>query len=143
MPRSSSASPVSAARHVSLVALPDAGMATLAGIYDVMNAPALMGLPNATHRSPFQVEIVGEVDGPMPLASGVALPVQRRIDELEATDIVIVPSLLVRSAGWQVGRYPRLVAAHSRRPAPAHRRRDAPQSDREPAGFLIRSSGER
>lgn len=110
MPRPASPRTTPAARHVSVVALPEAGMATLAGIYDVMNAHALMGLPNAAHRTPFQVEIVGEAEGPLTLASGVAMPVQRAIDTLDTTDIVIVPSLLVRSAGWQAGRYPRLVA---------------------------------
>ncbi|WP_425258395.1 GlxA family transcriptional regulator [Rubrivivax sp. RP6-9] len=109
MSRSARASTVSAARHVALVALPDAGMATLAGIYDVMNAHALMGLVNTPARAPFQVEIVGEVEGPLGLASGVEMPVQRTIDRVESTDIVIVPSLLVRGAGWQTGRYPRLV----------------------------------
>jgi len=99
-----------AARHVSLVALHDAGLATLAGIYDVMNARSLMGLPGAAGGPRFQVEIVGEAAGPLALASGVAMPVQRAVDEVELTDIVIVPSLLVRSAGWQLGRYPRLVA---------------------------------
>lgn len=99
-----------AARHVAVVALPDAGFATLAGIYDVMNAHTLMGLPNATTRAPFLVEIVGEQAGPMQLASGVPVEVQRSIDTIDSSDIVIVPSLLVRSSGWQSGRYPRLVA---------------------------------
>lgn len=98
-----------AARHVALVALPDAGFATLAGIYDVLNAHSLMGLPNATTRAPFQVEIVGEAPGPLQIASGVPVEVQRGIDDVPASDIVIVPSLLVRSAGWAKGRYPRLV----------------------------------
>jgi hypothetical protein len=35
-------------RHVSLVALPDAVVSTLSGIYDVMNTFALMGVPNAS-----------------------------------------------------------------------------------------------
>lgn len=99
-----------AARHVAVVALPDAGFGTLAGIYDVMCAHALMGPANATTRVPFQVEIVGERAGPMTLASGVPVEVQRSIDDIEATDIVMVPSLLVRGAGWQTGRHARLVA---------------------------------
>jgi transcriptional regulator GlxA family with amidase domain len=40
--------PGSAPRHVSLVALPDAVVSTLSGIFDVMNAFALMGVPNAS-----------------------------------------------------------------------------------------------
>ena len=104
----SAASEDLAVRHVALVALPDAGVATLAGIYDVMNARTLMGLPSA--QASFRVEIVGESAGPIELASGVPIPVQRSIEGIESSDIVIVPSVLVRASGWQKGRYPRLVA---------------------------------
>lgn len=98
-----------AGRHVALVALPDAVLSTLAGIYDVMNAAAMMGLTNVAAKSPFQVEIVGEKAGPLELASGVPIQVQRAIDTLDSTDIVIVPSVLLRGPAWQSGRYPRLV----------------------------------
>jgi transcriptional regulator GlxA family with amidase domain len=105
-------SPPSNSRHISLVALPDAVVSTLYGIFDVMNAPAVM-LP-ANLRSgggaPFHVEIVGEAMGPLGLASGVPIDVQRTIDTIEATDIVIVPSVLLRDPGWVKGRYPRLVS---------------------------------
>jgi hypothetical protein len=59
--------PGSDPRHVSLVALPDAVVSTLSGIFDVMNAFALMGLPNASAgaRVPFHIEIVGEAVGPL------------------------------------------------------------------------------
>lgn len=121
------------ARHVSLVALPDAVVSTLYGIYDVMNAPALLGRSTVAGRSslmppprgdgaaasetapqqrrPFQIEIVGERAGPLALASGVAVDVQRAVDDIDATDIVIVPSIVLRSAadGWLRGRYPHLV----------------------------------
>jgi transcriptional regulator GlxA family with amidase domain len=98
-------------RHVSLVALPDAVVSTLSGIFDVMNAFALMGLPNKRTGSqvPFHVEIVGEAVGPLALASGVPINVQRAIAEIETTDIVIVPSVLLRPEGWEKGRYPSLV----------------------------------
>ena len=98
-------------RHVSLVALPDAVVSTLFGIFDVMNAFALMGTSNAAlgERAPFDVEIVGETAGPLGLASGVAINVQRAIDVIETSDIVIVPSVLLRPEGWKKGRYPHLV----------------------------------
>lgn len=96
-------------RHVSLVAVPDAVVATLAGIYDVMNARVFMAAPHASPGAPFKVEIVGETVGPLGLASGVPMPVQRAVDDIESSDIVIVPSVLVRGTGWQSGRYPRLV----------------------------------
>jgi transcriptional regulator GlxA family with amidase domain len=98
-------------RHISLVALPDAVVSTLYGIFDVMNAPTLMGLSSARSgaRAGFDIEIVGEATGPLGLASGVPIEVQRRIDAIETTDIVIVPSVLLRESGWVKGRYPRLV----------------------------------
>lgn len=98
-----------AARHVALLALPDAVVSTLAGIYDVMNASTMMSLTGSLARAPFRVEIVGESTGPLELASGVPIAVQRSIDTIESTDIVIVPSVLLRGPAWQKGRYPRLV----------------------------------
>lgn len=95
--------------HVSLVALPDAVVSTLAGIFDVMNAPAQLVPEGTPGRRPFRVEIVGEAAGPLLLASGVPIQVQRSIDSIEASDIVIVPSVLLRDPHWQKGRYPRLV----------------------------------
>ncbi|HEY5704624.1 MAG TPA: helix-turn-helix domain-containing protein [Terrimicrobiaceae bacterium] len=76
-----------------------------------MNAFALMGVPNARAgpRVPFHIEIVGEGVGPLELASGVPINVQRAIAEIERTDIVIVPSVLLRPEGWEKGRYPCLV----------------------------------
>lgn len=94
--------------QVSLVALPDAVISTLAGIYDVVNGVTLMGLsPGAT--PPFRIEIVGEKMGALPLASGVSIDVQRTIEDIETCDIVIVPSVLLKPSGWEKGRYPRLV----------------------------------
>jgi transcriptional regulator GlxA family with amidase domain len=97
---------------VSLVALPDGVVSTLFGIYDVLNAFGVMGgLSNAGSgaRAPFQVEIVGEVAGPLELASGIAVEVQRAVDTIATTDVVIVPSIVLPREGWRKGRYPRLV----------------------------------
>lgn len=98
-------------RRVSLVALPDAVVSTLSGIFDVMNAFAFMDVLNAKAGTglPFNIEIVGEAAGSLDLASGVPVQVQRAIGEIEMTDIVIVPSVLLRPEGWKRGRYPRLV----------------------------------
>ena len=97
-------------RHVSLVALPDAAVSTLTGIFDVMNAFTLLGMPGTTARPPFHIEIVGEATGLLELASGVPVKVQRAIADIDSTDIVIVPSVLLGPHGWEPGRYPRLVA---------------------------------
>jgi transcriptional regulator GlxA family with amidase domain len=98
-------------RHVSLVALPDAVVSTLFGIFDVMNGVTLVGRSEADAGAPapFRVEIAGEAIGPLELASGFPISVQRTIDTIETSDIVIVPSILLRPEGWEKGRYPRLV----------------------------------
>lgn len=97
--------------RVSLVALPDAVVSTIGGIFDVMNAFTLMRAPVAgvSMSPPFHVEIVGQSVGPLELASGVPINVQRAVSDLETTDIVIVPSVLLRPEGWETGRYPALV----------------------------------
>jgi len=95
-------------RHVSLVALPDGAVSTLFGIFDVMNAFETMRI-SAEGEAPFRVAIVGETAGPLETASGVAVNVQRAIDSVGTTDIVIVPSIVLPPDGWVKGRYPRLV----------------------------------
>ena len=94
--------------HVSLLAIPEAVVSTLSGIFDVMNAfailPALREQP-----APFKVEIVGLQTGPLKLASNVPVSVQRSVETLDRTDIVIVPSILLGPEGWQKDRHPELV----------------------------------
>ena len=97
--------------HVSLVAIPEAVVSTLWGIFDVMNAFAILPPLREERRqpSPFEVEIVGLETGPLNLASNVPVTVQRSIDTLDRTDIVIVPSILLSSDGWRNNRHPELV----------------------------------
>ncbi|CDZ56788.1 GlxA family transcriptional regulator [Neorhizobium galegae] len=95
--------------HVSLVAIPDAVVSTLSGIFDVMNAFSVLPPPEVAITRPFEVQIVGIETGPLTLASLVPVTVQRSIATVEATDIVIVPSILLRPDGWRKGRYPELV----------------------------------
>jgi transcriptional regulator GlxA family with amidase domain len=106
--------------HVSLVAIPDAAISTLTGIYDVMNSVAfLAGTDNAIPaRPPFRIEIVGQSRGDVTLASKLAVAAHRGIDEIDRTDIVIVPSVLLAEQKWEKGRYPAmtrwLAAMHGR-----------------------------
>ncbi len=95
--------------RVCLVALPDAVISTLAGIYDVLNGVSLMGIKIPGAAPPFRIEIVGEKTGPLRLASGVHIDVQRATGDIAACDIAIVPSVLLKPEGWQAGRYPQLV----------------------------------
>jgi len=114
-----SAAAVPGPLHVSLVAIPEAVISTLSGIFDVMNAFAIMNIPGRTRRArPFQVEIVGLREGPLELASRVPVTVQRSVADIETTDIIIVPSILLGPEGWPKGKHPELVdwfrAMHAR-----------------------------
>lgn len=106
--------------HISLIAIPDASISTLHGLYDVLSAfPMLKGMDQSIpDRPPFRVEIVGPAPGPVRLASGLSVQTHRSIGEITATDIIIVPSVLLTTKGWQGNRYPELVAwlraAHDR-----------------------------
>jgi transcriptional regulator GlxA family with amidase domain len=97
--------------HVSLVAIPEAVVSTLSGIFDVMNAFVMMPPSDGVRVGPppFRVEIVGLRQGPLQLASRVPVSVQRSIAALDSTDIVIVPSILLGPEGWRKGRHPELV----------------------------------
>lgn len=97
--------------HVSLVAIPDAVISTLTGIYDVLNSfRALSEIDPALPRDPpFKVDIVG-ADRGVKLASGMQIETHRLAAELPSSDIVIVPSILLRNGRWEKGRYPELVA---------------------------------
>lgn len=101
----------SSPRHVSLVALPDGVASTLFGLFDVMNAFAIIGSSGlaAGAAAPFRTEIVGEAAGPLRLTSGVPVEVQQSIGDLETSDVVIVPAVVLPPEGWTQGRHPRLV----------------------------------
>lgn len=94
--------------HVSIIALPEAVLSTMAGLFDALNGAALVGLATGAGRAPFRPQIIGESAGPIALASGLSIDVQRSIDSVRATDLVIVPSVLLRKP-WQKGRYSGLV----------------------------------
>ena len=97
--------------HVSILAIPEAVVSTLSGIFDVMNAFNLMTSPGeaTSEPPPFHVEIVGLQPGLLELASRVPVKVHRSVATVETSDIVIVPSILLGPEGWQKGRHPELV----------------------------------
>src|SRR3954469_10051254 len=99
--------PPSTPRHISLVAVADNTASTLFGIYDVLTYVERQGLSSSAGAA-FHVEIVGEATGPLALASGVTIDVQRAIDTIEASDILIMPSVHFEP-DWKIGRYPRVI----------------------------------
>jgi len=98
--------------RVSLVALPDATVSSITGLFDVLNSFALLsGVDPAVPRDPpFKVEIVAVSKGPVPLASGLTIAASAAVADVTQTDIVIVPSVVLRGGVWKTGRYPELVA---------------------------------
>lgn len=97
--------------HVSLVAIPEAAISTLAGIHDVLSAFSLLtsSEPSIPDTPPFVVDIVGSQAGEIALSSGLPIRAGRCVSDVEATDIVIVPSVVIGPDGWRRGRYPELV----------------------------------
>jgi len=97
--------------HVSLVAIADAMVSPLAGIYDVLSSFELLGsFDDAVPRSsPFEVEIVGPAAGSSRTASGLPIRIHRPIEKVDRTDIVIIPSMLAEKGEWKTGRYPAVV----------------------------------
>ncbi len=98
-------------RHVSLVATPDAQVSPLSGLFEVLNAFGLLsGLEPDVPPQPFEVEIVASSAEDAVGASGLPLGAHRTHHEIERTDIVVVPLMMVRGVDWVRGRYPELVA---------------------------------
>ena len=94
---------------VSVIALPDTGVATMFGVLDVMNSFALMGVGGTDTPPPFRAQIVGAEAGPLMGVSGIPVPVAQGISAIDQTDIVIVPSIVLGPGGWKRDRYPAIV----------------------------------
>lgn len=97
--------------HVSLVAIPDVMLSTLISLFDVLNSIELLStldeaLPN---ENPFHTEIVAQTREDKRTASGLPVSVHRLTEELDHTDIIIIPSMMVENGVWTKGRYPAIV----------------------------------
>jgi len=96
--------------HVSLVAVPGSLLLPIAGLYEVLTAfPVVAGFHEGVPSSPpFAVEIVGTAQTIVPAASGLPITIQRAVDRIDWTDIVIVPTMAVEES-WEAGRHPEIV----------------------------------
>ena len=97
--------------HVSLVATPDSTLSSLSGLYDVLNSFELLGSfePKVPGNNPFRVEIVAPKRGATRTASGLPVAAHRTLGDVNRTDIVIIPAVMVEGGEWRRGRYPALV----------------------------------
>lgn len=96
--------------RVSIVATPDAQVTPLSGLYEVLTAFQLLaGLEPELPSRPFEVEIVAASRTPIRGASGLPIAGQRTVDEVERTDIAIVPLMMFAGPDWETGRNPEVV----------------------------------
>jgi transcriptional regulator GlxA family with amidase domain len=94
--------------HVSLLVLPESTGAPIHGMYETLVLVDAAAGEDIARPQRFAVELVGPERGVYPSATGLPLEVQRSIDEVDSTDIVIMGSMLFDQE-WVTGRYPRVV----------------------------------
>ena len=94
--------------HVSLAAVPGSLSSPITGLYELLGAfPMVAEFSNDVPcSSPFEVEIVGPVRTTLTAPSGLPITIQRSIEEIERTDVVIVSTMAVREDGQD--RHPEL-----------------------------------
>jgi transcriptional regulator GlxA family with amidase domain len=113
VPRRSDIEP-GAPTRVSIVALPEAMVSPVSGLFETFKAAGSMAASHDRDRArgePFEVEIVGERAGTIEGPSGLTIGAQRAVHEIDKTDIVIVPSMaLDEEVDWVPGRHPAMVA---------------------------------
>ncbi len=96
--------------HVTLIATPDTQVAPLSGLYETLNSFSLLqSFEPDVPSGPFEVEIVAPGPASVRGASGLPLGAERSHEEIERTDIVIIPLMMVKGPDWVCGRYPGLV----------------------------------
>ncbi len=97
--------------HVSLVAIPEVMLSSLIGIFDVLSCFELLAtfdkaLPD---ENPFHTEIIAQSRQDNLTASGLPIAAHRTLEEVNHTDIIIIPSMMVEGSEWKKGRYPEIV----------------------------------
>lgn len=97
--------------HVSLLAFPEVMISTLMGLYDVLNSlPWLSAYDGGTTGTALlKAEIVAPAGARTNTASGVPLQAHKSIEQVQTSDIVIIPSVMVEGGEWRQGRYPKVV----------------------------------
>jgi transcriptional regulator GlxA family with amidase domain len=100
--------------RVCIVATPDSTVSPVTGLFETFTSVAAFTDPqerrSAGDNGPFDVAIVAESQGVIQGSSGLAITAHRSVDEVDETDVVIVPSMAFGDDGdWVAGRYPKLV----------------------------------
>ncbi len=111
MPKEAKMPPNKMSIHVSLVVIPEVMLSSLLGLFDVLNSFELLATFDRAvlDENPFQAEIISQTRESKATASGLTVAAQRTIEEIDHTDIIIIPSMMVADGVWTKGRYPGLV----------------------------------
>jgi transcriptional regulator GlxA family with amidase domain len=100
--------------RVSIVAIPDAMISPVSGLFETFKAVAPMAAPedrDGASGELFEAEIVSERAGTITGPTGLTIRAERGVGKVEKTDVVVVPSMaLDEEVHWVPGRYPALVA---------------------------------
>jgi transcriptional regulator GlxA family with amidase domain len=96
--------------HVSLLALPEAIATPIHGIYETLRlVDAVAGDELGGRPRLFDVDIVGPARGTFSNVFSLPIDVQRSVDDIERTDIVVMASMLFENQEWTTGRYPETI----------------------------------
>ena len=92
-------------RRVSIVAVPESMVAPVTGLYEGLTAIGrVVAVDDAAPSAPpFAVDIVGPGPTVTCRANGLAIGTHRRFDEVDDSDIVIAPSMMVDGPEWRTG----------------------------------------
>lgn len=95
---------------VCILATPDTVATPLIGIHDLLNAiPDLHALePAVPPEAPYRTRLVSSEGLRVTTASGLAIDAHATIDQVDRTDVVIVPSIMLDPASWKRGRNAKL-----------------------------------
>ncbi len=97
--------------HVSIVATPDAQISPMSGLYETFNSfDLLSNLELDIPPQPFSVDIIVPENDSNQNRISFGLGHQHNVNEINNSDIVIVPLMAVKELGWIKGRYPEIVS---------------------------------
>lgn len=97
--------------HVSLVTIPDVMLSTLTSLFDVLNSIELLATfdKDLPDENPFHTEIIAGTRDDKRTSIGVHVSPHRLVEEVDHTDIIVIPSMMVANGVWKKGRYPAMV----------------------------------
>ena len=96
---------------VSFIAIPEAMVSTISGPMDVLSSSGLLWnfLAGEEVESHFQVEVLAELDDTVQCYNGFVMNCDACIEEVDATDLIIIPSLALGAEGL-VDKHPKLIS---------------------------------